>query len=54
MTVNVFTTLDISDIWQSLSETEQRKFATEIISDMDLDLIIDELESRGYNVKKDE
>lgn len=54
MEARVNITLDITDIWDDLIPSEREKFIKEIISDIDSDLIIDELESRGYTVKKDE
>ena len=37
-----------------LSKQQQQEFATEIIDEVDDDTLIDELERRGYNVKKDD
>ena len=37
-----------------LSKRQQQSFASLIIEDVDSRILIDELEHRGYNVKKDE
>ena len=37
-----------------LSKRQQKEFAAKIIEDADDDALIDELERRGYDVKKDE
>lgn len=37
-----------------LSKRQQQEFAALIIKDSDDDTLIDELERRGYNVKKDD
>lgn len=54
MEARVNITLDITDIWADLIHSERDEFIKEIISVIDSDLIIDELELRGYTVKKDE
>ena len=37
-----------------LSKRQQQSFASLIIEDVDSRILIDELEHRGYNVKKDD
>ena len=63
-------TIDIDDAFNSLNDMEQaecvrnfydllnsnqqEQFISEIIEDADDDVLIDELERRGYDVKKDD
>ena len=44
----------VSNFYDWLNSNQQEKFIAEIIEDADDDVLIDELERRGYDVKKDE
>ena len=44
----------VSNFYDCLQKSQQEQFISEIIEDVDDDTLIDELERRGYNVKKDE
>ena len=44
----------VSNFYDWLNSNQQEQFITEIIEDADDDVLIGELERRGYNVKKDE
>lgn len=44
----------VSNFYDWLQKSQQEQFISEIISDADDDVLIDELERRGYNVKKDD
>ena len=44
----------VSNFYDWLNSSQQEKFIAEIIEDADDDLLINELERRGYEVKKDE
>ena len=44
----------VSNFYDWLNNSQQAQFISEIISDADDDVLIDELERRGYDVKKDE
>lgn len=44
----------VSNFYDWLNNSQQAQFISEIIEDADDDVLIDELERRGYNVKKDE
>ena len=42
----------VSNFYDCLQKSQQEQFITEIIEDADDDALIDELEHRGYEVKK--
>ena len=42
----------VSNFYDWLNSNQQEQFIAEIIEDADDDVLIDELERRGYNVKK--
>lgn len=42
----------VSNFYDWLQKSQQEQFISEIIEDADDDVLIDELERRGYNVKK--
>ena len=44
----------VSNFYDWLNSNQQEQFIAEIIEDADDDVLIDELERRGYEVKKDE
>lgn len=44
----------VSNFYDWLQKSQQEQFISEIISDADDDVLIDELERRGYEVKKDD
>lgn len=44
----------VSNFYDWLQKSQQEQFIAEIIEDADDDTLIDELERRGYNVKKDD
>ena len=44
----------VSNFYDWLNSSQQEQFISEIIEDADDDVLIDELERRGYNVKKDD
>ena len=44
----------VSNFYDWLNSSQQAQFISEIISDADDDVLIDELERRGYEVKKDD
>lgn len=44
----------VSNFYDWLQKSQQKQFISEIIEDADDDALIDELERRGYNVKKDD
>lgn len=44
----------VSNFYDWLNSNQQEQFIAEIIEDADDDALIDELERRGYNVKKDD
>ena len=44
----------VSNFYDWLQKSQQEQFIAEIIEDADDDVLIDELERRGYNVKKDD
>lgn len=44
----------VSNFYDCLNSNQQEQFISEIIEDADDDTLIDELERRGYNVKKDD
>ena len=44
----------VSNFYDWLNNSQQAQFISEIISDADDDVLIDELERRGYEVKKDD
>lgn len=44
----------VSNFYDWLNNSQQEQFIAEIIEDADDDVLIDELERRGYEVKKDE
>ena len=44
----------VSNFYDWLNSSQQEKFISEILEDADDDVLIGELERRGYNVKKDE
>ena len=44
----------ISNFYDWLNSNQQKQFIAEIIEDADDDVLIYELERRGYNVKKDD
>lgn len=44
----------VSNFYDWLQKSQQEQFISEIIEDADDDTLIDELEHRGYNVKKDD
>lgn len=44
----------ISNFYDWLNNSQQEQFISEIIKDVDDDVLIDELERRGYEVKKDD
>ena len=44
----------VSNFYDWLNNSQQAQFISEIISDADDDVLIGELERRGYDVKKDE
>ena len=44
----------VGEFYCWLSKRQQKEFAAEIIEGADDDTLIDELERRGYEVKKDE
>ena len=44
----------VSNFYDWLQRSQQEQFISEIIEDADDDVLIDELEHRGYNVKKDD
>lgn len=44
----------VSNFYDWLQKSQQEQFVAEIIEDADDDVLIDELERRGYNVKKDD
>lgn len=45
--------IDFRDAFDDLSEQEQKSFITENIEMVDDDFLINELESRGYEINKD-
>lgn len=44
----------VSNFYDWLNSNQQEQFIAEIIEDADDDVLIGELERRGYNVKKDD
>ena len=44
----------VSNFYDWLQKSQQEQFISEIIEDADDDVLIDELERRGYEVKKDD
>ena len=44
----------VSNFYDWLTNNQQEQFIAEIIEDADDDVLICELERRGYNVKKDD
>lgn len=44
----------VSNFYDALSCNQQAEFIAEIIEDADDDTLIDELEHRGYELKKDD
>lgn len=52
MEARVNITLDVTDIWYDLIPTERDKFIKEIISDIDTRILIEELETRGFNISE--
>lgn len=44
----------LTNFYDWLNKSQQKKFIAEIIEDADDDTLIGELERRGYNIKKDE
>ena len=44
----------VSNFYDWLQKSQQEQFIAEIIEYADDDVLIDELERRGYNVKKDD
>ena len=44
----------VSNFYDWLQKSQQEQFIDEIIEDADDDVLIGELERRGYNIKKDE
>ena len=44
----------VSNFYDWLSNNQQEQFISEIIEDIDDDVLIGELKRRGYNVKKDD
>ena len=44
----------VSNFYDSLNSNQQEQFIAEIIEDADDDVLIGELERRGYEVKKDD
>lgn len=44
----------VSNFYDWLQKSQQAQFISEIIEDADDDVLIDELERRGYEVKKDD
>ena len=44
----------VSNFYDWLNSNQQEQFISEILEDADDDVLIDELERRGYNVKKDD
>lgn len=44
----------VSNFYDWLQKSQQEQFIAEIIEDADDDVLIDELEHRGYEVKKDD
>lgn len=44
----------VSNFYDALQKSQQEQFIAEIIEDADDDVLIDELERRGYNIKKDD
>ena len=44
----------VSNFYDWLNSSQQEQFIAEIIEDADDDVLIGELERRGYNVKKDD
>lgn len=44
----------VSNFYDWLNNSQQEQFIAEIIEDADDDVLIDELEHRGYEVKKDD
>lgn len=44
----------VSNFYNWLNKSQQEQFISEIIGDADDDVLIDELERRGYEVKKDD
>lgn len=44
----------VSNFYDWLNSNQQEQFISEIIEDADDDALIDELERRGYNVRKDD
>lgn len=44
----------VSNFYDWLNSNQQGQFISEILEDADDDVLIDELERRGYEVKKDD
>lgn len=44
----------VSNFYDWLNKSQQEQFIVEIIGDTDDDVLIDELERRGYEIKKDD
>ena len=44
----------VSNFYDWLQKSQQEQFIAEILEDADDDVLIDELERRGYEVKKDD
>ena len=44
----------VSKFYDWLNSNQQEQFISEILEDADDDVLIGELESRGYNIKKDD
>ena len=44
----------VSNFYDWLNSNQQEQFISEILEDADDDVLIGELERRGYNVKKDD
>lgn len=44
----------VSNFYNWLNNSQQKRFISEIIEDADDDVLIGELKRRGYNIKKDD
>lgn len=44
----------VSNFYDWLNSNQQEQFISEILEDADDDVLINELQRRGYNVKKDD
>lgn len=51
----LFVTIEVSfeDVWNDLSDDEQKEYVTSNIEMIDTNVLISELESRGYIVSED-